>query len=579
MKYLIAIVAILVCNVGMCDEVDQRIQGYLDSGEFAPAIKLANQLNDSAQRDLVLGKIANAQFQMGARDAAFLTVSDIRSDQSRSDIVSRFSSQRFDQVSSADSVPSGGAMGGGVIADFEPLIELIQTTIAPESWDEVGGPGTMSEFRSGVSVDSMGALENLSPSKSNRYLEDIRRRAISYSENGDVRKDSKLRKVSLTRLERQAQIYAAQGKPLPQEMKNLAGIYKIQYLIVYPETGDIVIAGPAGDWKDDAAGFQVNAATGKPVLNLDDLVVCLRNAYDLEGRFGCSIDPKPKNLAATTTFLASSKLKGKAWREGIRDRLGRQVITVDGIDPRTSTARTIVAADYHMKLVGVGLAESVPGVENYLDLVGLDDDGNPPPMDVARWWFTLNYDKIAATEDLSAFELKGTGVQVLSEQEKINKKGERIRTGKPGPTVEFATSFTSKFEALSNKYPVYAQLKNVFDVAIISALIRSEGLDRKVGWNLTYFGSDESDNRIIYHPALAVAPKEVDSVMNHKILESKKNGRRLRHTLVGISGGVNVRTSMFVSKDSLSNENIGELKAGKTSSKPAEMDRTAWWWD
>lgn len=49
-------------------------------------------------------------------------------------------------------IGSGGAAGGGVIADFEPLIELIQTTISPESWDEVGGPGTMSEFRANLSL-------------------------------------------------------------------------------------------------------------------------------------------------------------------------------------------------------------------------------------------------------------------------------------------------------------------------------------------------------------------------------------------------------------------------------------------
>jgi general secretion pathway protein D len=45
-----------------------------------------------------------------------------------------------------------GAGGGGIIADFDPLMELIRTTIAPETWDEMGGTGTMSEFSANLSL-------------------------------------------------------------------------------------------------------------------------------------------------------------------------------------------------------------------------------------------------------------------------------------------------------------------------------------------------------------------------------------------------------------------------------------------
>lgn len=46
--------------------------------------------------------------------------------------------------------PSG--LGGAAQADFEPLIELIRTTIAPTSWDEVGGPGAIHEFEGTLSL-------------------------------------------------------------------------------------------------------------------------------------------------------------------------------------------------------------------------------------------------------------------------------------------------------------------------------------------------------------------------------------------------------------------------------------------
>ena len=37
-------------------------------------------------------------------------------------------------------------------------------------------------------------------------------------------------------------------------MQTLAGLKRIKYILVYPETGDIVLAGPAGDWRRDVEG-------------------------------------------------------------------------------------------------------------------------------------------------------------------------------------------------------------------------------------------------------------------------------------------------------------------------------------
>ena len=45
-----------------------------------------------------------------------------------------------------------GGLGGGVVADFDTLIDLITTTVDPDSWEEVGGPGTIAEFPSNLSL-------------------------------------------------------------------------------------------------------------------------------------------------------------------------------------------------------------------------------------------------------------------------------------------------------------------------------------------------------------------------------------------------------------------------------------------
>ncbi|HVX11416.1 MAG TPA: hypothetical protein VHC22_09565 [Pirellulales bacterium] len=45
-----------------------------------------------------------------------------------------------------------GGLGGGTQADFESLIELITSTIAPTTWDDVGGPGTVQQFQGNLSL-------------------------------------------------------------------------------------------------------------------------------------------------------------------------------------------------------------------------------------------------------------------------------------------------------------------------------------------------------------------------------------------------------------------------------------------
>ena len=42
---------------------------------------------------------------------------------------------------------------------------------------------------------------------------------------------------------------------------------------------------------------------------------------------------------------------------------------------------------------------------------------------------------------------------------------------------------------LAEKYPVYAELRNVFDLALVAALIKAEGLPERVGWHMTCFAA------------------------------------------------------------------------------------------
>lgn len=552
-----------------------RIGRHLQAGEFGPALALAHAVAQPAERDSLLATIATAQARAGARAAALGTLAALQNDHLRTSTLDQLASSAAaaTAVRGAAAVPPGAA-GGGSLADFDTLIDLITSTISPQSWDTVGGPGAIDAFPGGVYVDTGGVLRRIAPGRPAADLDLLRTAALSAGDNRDVRRTSVLRKVSLTRLEKSAQFRAAFGQAPDEEMQNLAGLHKIQYVFLYPESRDIVIAGPAGAWEADREGRKCHIESGEPTLQLDDFVVLLRNARQQGGRFGCSITPRRENLAATQDFLnesAKTPLKPgqrESWLARIRQLMGKQDITVEGLDPQTRVARVLVEADYRMKLVGLGLEDGVLGVTSYLESVPVPDRGTPAPMSVLRWWFTMDYPALRATPDRTAFALRGTGVRVLSENELLTHRGERIHTGTSDELNEqFAHSFTQHFAQLAAKYPIYADLRNVFDLALVAALLEAEDVAHRCAWPAIHFADADR-----YRVARAAAPTEVETVIHHRLIGQK-------HIVAGVSGGVAADARQYVRNEVIEVDDYGTLQAGHTVSMPRDLPADAWWWD
>ncbi len=562
-----AVTCIWVCGVTNLHAQSDRAQfdALVESGEFGPAVQLAGQQGDGA-RDQWMAEVARAQARIGSRRASAWSLSQIGSDSLANETLDRMAGETFG---------GAGARGGAALADFDTLIELITSTIAPDSWDEVGGPGAIEAFPTGVYVDTEGLMQKVKRRQGNANLVDIRESSRASSGNRNVRRRSDLRKVSLNRLERQLRMRRHFGMEAGEDMKYLAGIYRIDYVLFYPDTNDVVIAGPADDWRLSDEGRVVGVTDGQPVLHLDDLVVLLRNAANEHGRFGCAITPRKENLAKVQTFLAKSAGKklpaGRAakqdWLEDLQTTLGRQDITVHGVNPGSRVARTIVEADYHMKLVGIGLQEGTIGVESYLD--SLDPKQPPSTMNVLRWWFTLKDTGLKTTPDQLAFDLRGESVKVLSENEMLTETGQRIHTGKSNElNSRFANSFTNQFANLCQKYPVYADLRNVFDLAIVAALCRQPSVTEKIDWSASYFMDPEA-----CRVAMGNAPTEVQSVINHRDL-------RKQQFVVGVSGGVLVDTQSLISTDSPRKvDDYGIIQATRSNSTRRELSHDTWWWD
>ncbi len=249
------------------------------------------------------------------------------------------------------------------------------------------------------------------------------------------------------------------------------------------------------------------------------------------GKFGCSITPRQENLVATKNFLASTALKGRQWSDKARSTLGEQDIEVFGIPRGTHTARVLVEADYRMKLLGMGLEKSIPEIPSYMDRLKLKPNGTLPSFSVVRWWFTLNDQPVSTNPDETVFTFDGPSVKVLSENEFVSPDGERIHTGKSDiPTRGFARDFTANFNAIAKKYPVYNQLKNIFDLALVAEIVRQKNATGKISWDQTFFGTPrETIASSPFQPQLVYpmkndrrSPPKFKSVISEKHLRSRQ---------------------------------------------------------
>ena len=123
--------------------------GASAAGEFASAAALAQQAAHPANATPGWPRSPWPQAQAGARDASLQSAAASGDDLRRP--------RRSRNVAA---VPSGG-QGGGDAADRDSLMELITLTVSLQTWDAVGGEGTMYELPSGVLVHARGMLKPL----------------------------------------------------------------------------------------------------------------------------------------------------------------------------------------------------------------------------------------------------------------------------------------------------------------------------------------------------------------------------------------------------------------------------------
>ena len=437
-----------------------------------------------------------------------------------------------------------GFSGGITSNDFQPLMDLVQSIIKPDTWQNNGGEGGIFDYPNGVFADARGVVTTAKIELGNDA------RISSFPARSG--KSSKLRILSLNRIEAAIATASTTGEPISAELKNLAGMYRVEYVLIDTENDDILIAGPAGPWRMDTSGRKVNKDNGLPTLQLDDLMVCLGNAFHDDGKFGCTIVPKQSSLAAAQKFINTTKAMamGRKWRQSLQQAVGKQDIVVHGVAADSGVAKTIVAADVLMKKIGMGIEPSIKEVPDYFQRVKADPTA-AERQTLIRWWFTMANNSLVKDADDRLFKISGNSLKVLSENELMDQHGQRIHTGgSNSATAGFAKDFTEHFDALAEEFPELARLRNVFDLAIVANVVRQYDVRNQKRWQQRFYSANESSSlsrgdHSRYSLMSLKYETEIDSIMNFDSFTFSQAGRKMRTSIVGVSGGVEFDADAF----------------------------------
>lgn len=382
---------------------------------------------------------------------------------------------------------------------------------------------------------------------------------------------SKLRKVSLNRLEKQLAEDLAAGKRPERAMLALAGLTRIEYVFFYPDSGEIVIAGPAEGFFNDSTGRVVGIESGKPTLLLEDLVVALRAfppTGDSSNVISVSIDPTQEGLKRMNDAVRQI---GGAFQgpqqvpliaNTLRQSLGLQTVSIRGISPNTHFAHILTEADYRMKLIGIGLESPTVPLITYVSKLSIGGPANA----LIRWYFVPNYEALAVSEDGLAMKLVGQGVKLIGEDELVRADGSRDSSTKSNAASKaFTADFTKKFQAIAETNPIYAQLRNMIDMSIVAAYMQDRHFYDQANWDLGVLGR-ESDFSVEVLPA----PKQVETAVN-----AIMKGNRL---VTPIGGGVAIEARKALNENNLQSDD-GTIQTQRSKITLENIPADQWWWD
>ncbi len=198
--------------------------------------------------------------------------------------------------------------------------------------------------------------------------------------------------VSLPRLlEKFSAVIDAKQKKTT-ELKNLGGLTRIDFVYLYPDQKDLVLANPAEPLDLTNPLQPVGKITGRPALQLDDLLMALRtvNAKTAKDNYGCSLDiiPDSQKISDEVVKKFGTGPRAKLLEE-MKKAMGPQAVRIIGVPDTSRLALAMLAADYRLKCLSLGV-EKFP-------LDGFESAITDSPA-ASRLWFSPQDEPLLVSE-------------------------------------------------------------------------------------------------------------------------------------------------------------------------------------
>jgi hypothetical protein len=450
------------------------------------------------------------------------------------------------------SVSGNGTGGGGLTSGtLTPFVTAVVPVVGPNGRGVVGG----------IYIDTDGVVSRAKIEISNKLGRD-RMKAIGLVAP-DARRANKLRKISLRKLEQELIRLETAKKPLPGEVQFLAGLQRIEYVFVDQKNQDIILAGPAEGWTADPSGFVVGISTGLPVIELGDLLIALRTQREesFQG-ISCSMDASEVGLKNYADYMNKAKPQfNQRTLNNMLQAIGNFEVTFTGIPTSSHFARVLIAADLTMKRLALNLEPSpVRGIPSYIELLKKSRK-RIMPNSMPRWWLAVNYEPLLRDEDELAWKIRGPAVKAMTDQDFLSHDGIKTDAGKSNPLAQkWADSFSKHYPVLSSKMPVFGQVRNCMDLAVVGALLTKYELFKKAG-----FQSNILVNKKTFRPAKYDVPQFTSPQVSYA-----RNGKRW---IVTLSGGIDI-DGWSVASNTKVDPDLATLQA-----KVIKSVGDNWWWD
>jgi len=172
---------------------------------------------------------------------------------------------------------------------------------------------------------------------------------------------------------------------------------------------------------------------------------------------------------------------------------------------------------------------------------------------------------VRISEDDLAIELVGRGVKLVGADEAVLPDGRRMSADRADRASKmFTEAFTKKYPDIAAHNPVYAQLRNLIDLAVAAAYLQEHDAYGRTQWAAEKF-RDEQAYSIEQYPV----PVEVETAINAVWRQNR--------LLTPIGGGVTMQPRIALDSPNLLMDEAGTVAKARGVKLAIPADR--WWWE